>query len=242
MEEAYAQLYQEFVCLRSLCLRQASLLRKLTSALQQKQAETNGDSSEDINGDTNEDINGELNGVLGDLSSITQLDSEYPAYLSSSRSLLPPSLPSLSLPAPVVTPATSCDLQDSPQNTRSVSEVLAQDMFKLSVDTSVQRRDPSPESSVPQSPSSVMSHGGSYNKHLHQNTNHTHRNICPAQNQMPVPGCLNPGYTHALPSGGSMMMSDVALQSHVCEFCQAVFPGDTTTRGQYLQHLYTHIT
>ena len=39
-----------------------------------------------------------------------------------------------------------------------------------------------------------------------------------------------------------MLMSDVALQSNVCEFCQAAFPGDTTTRGEFLRHLYTHIT
>lgn len=41
---------------------------------------------------------------------------------------------------------------------------------------------------------------------------------------------------------GGVLMSDVALQSHVCEFCQAVFPGDTTTRGEFLRHLYTHVT
>lgn len=39
-----------------------------------------------------------------------------------------------------------------------------------------------------------------------------------------------------------MLMSDVALQSHICDFCQAVFPGDTSTRGDFLRHLYTHIT
>lgn len=39
-----------------------------------------------------------------------------------------------------------------------------------------------------------------------------------------------------------MLMSDVALQSHICDFCQAVFPGDTGTRGDFLRHLYTHIT
>lgn len=37
MEEAYSELYQEFVRLRSLCLRQAALLHQLTTALQKNQ-------------------------------------------------------------------------------------------------------------------------------------------------------------------------------------------------------------
>ncbi len=44
-----------------------------------------------------------------------------------------------------------------------------------------------------------------------------------------------------LSESDGMLMSDVALQSHVCEFCQAVFPGDSTTRGEFLRHLYTHV-
>uniref|UniRef100_A0A8C8DT03 Uncharacterized protein n=1 Tax=Oryzias sinensis TaxID=183150 RepID=A0A8C8DT03_9TELE len=42
------------------------------------------------------------------------------------------------------------------------------------------------------------------------------------------------------PSGGALL-SEVALQSHVCEFCQAVFPGETSTRGDFLRHLHTHV-
>ncbi|KAJ8358541.1 hypothetical protein SKAU_G00150660 [Synaphobranchus kaupii] len=41
--------------------------------------------------------------------------------------------------------------------------------------------------------------------------------------------------------GGGLMMSEVALHSQVCEFCQAVFPGNTTTRGEFLRHLTAHI-
>ena len=41
---------------------------------------------------------------------------------------------------------------------------------------------------------------------------------------------------------GGLLMSDVALQSHVCDFCQAVFPGNTTTKGEFIRHLHTHIT
>lgn len=37
MEEAYRELYQEFIRLRSLCLRQAAMLHQLTTALQKQQ-------------------------------------------------------------------------------------------------------------------------------------------------------------------------------------------------------------
>uniref|UniRef100_A0A8C6V5U4 Uncharacterized protein n=1 Tax=Neogobius melanostomus TaxID=47308 RepID=A0A8C6V5U4_9GOBI len=146
MEEAYAQLYQEFVRLRTLCLRQASLLQQLTSALKQQQGTGNRTNNyRDII---------ETNGDLSDITSMPdQLDSEYPIYLKSATHY-----------PPVLTTATSC---------------------------------------------------------------------APLPLQPPVPSC---------PLLGGAMISDVALQSYVCEFCQAVFPGDTTTRGQYLQHICTHIT
>ncbi|KAJ8260172.1 hypothetical protein GJAV_G00177920 [Gymnothorax javanicus] len=44
-----------------------------------------------------------------------------------------------------------------------------------------------------------------------------------------------------LSQAGGLMMSDVALQSQVCEFCHAVFPGNTTTQGDFLRHVTTHI-
>lgn len=37
MEEAYNELYQQFLRLRSLCLKQAALLQQLTTALQKQQ-------------------------------------------------------------------------------------------------------------------------------------------------------------------------------------------------------------
>ncbi|XP_055040872.1 uncharacterized protein [Misgurnus anguillicaudatus] len=41
---------------------------------------------------------------------------------------------------------------------------------------------------------------------------------------------------------GGLFMSEVTLQSQVCEFCHAVFPGHTSTRGEFLRHLTTHMT
>ncbi|XP_051528350.1 uncharacterized protein zgc:113184 [Myxocyprinus asiaticus] len=41
---------------------------------------------------------------------------------------------------------------------------------------------------------------------------------------------------------GGLFMSEVTLQSQVCEFCHAVFPGHTSTCGEFLRHLTTHMT
>lgn len=73
---------------------------------------------------------------------------------------------------------------------------------------------------------------------------------CCSKNTLSCPLCLcqmsaaaSPSLVSDFPSQpGGLLISDVALQSHVCEFCQAVFPGDTTTRGEFLRHLCTHVT
>lgn len=59
--------------------------------------------------------------------------------------------------------------------------------------------------------------------------------------QTPVSDCSSQVGDLLLQAGGALM-SDVALQSHICEFCQAVFPGDSTTKGEFLRHLCTHVT
>lgn len=198
MEEAYAQLYQEFVRLRTLCLRQASLLQQLTAALRQQRGESNGD--------------------LRDITSLPdQLDSEYPVYLNSAAH-----------PPP-------CGVQGPSGNSGNFSDLLAQDVSRLTVDSAAaQRKDPRPELSVPQSLTSqmILFHGEFIDgkQHLSQNGE---------SERLPALGC---SLLCSDPQTDGVLVSDVALQSHVCEFCQAVFPGDTTTRGQYLQHLYTHIT
>ncbi|KAG7238284.1 hypothetical protein INR49_030995 [Caranx melampygus] len=111
MEEAYNELYQEFLRLRSLCLRQAALLHQLTAALQKQQGAA-----------------ALPNGDLNDMMSIAMLAADRPS--------------------------------------------LVTDFMSLS---------------------------------------------------------------------GGMLMSDVVLQSHVCDFCQAVFPRDSTTKGEFLRHLHTHV-
>ncbi|KAK6466864.1 TRAF family member-associated NF-kappa-B activator-like [Huso huso] len=58
--------------------------------------------------------------------------------------------------------------------------------------------------------------------------------------EMPwMPGCQLDSEVLQL---GGILLSNVTLNSQVCEFCQAVFPSETTTRGEYLRHITAHIT
>ncbi|KAJ3602112.1 hypothetical protein NHX12_029871 [Muraenolepis orangiensis] len=50
-----------------------------------------------------------------------------------------------------------------------------------------------------------------------------------------------PSWDNSLSSGSGIFMSETELQSQMCEFCHAIFPGQTATRGEFLRHLYTHI-
>eukprot|EP00066_Takifugu_rubripes_P023137 XP_011612403.1 PREDICTED: uncharacterized protein LOC105417860 isoform X2 [Takifugu rubripes] len=174
MEEAYSKLYQQFLHLRTLCLRQAALLHQLTKTLQDQKHPDNP-------------------------------SMETPEHLqekpgSSSHNL------------------TAAD--GFSQNMKMFSDLLTTDMSKLAVDRALQT---------------------SENQELAQNVPPL-RSLepfrCPGGN-----GGLSTNMVDIFSSQpDGMLMSDVALQSHICDFCQAVFPGDTSTRGDFLRHLYTHIT
>lgn len=188
MEEAYSELYQEFLRLRALCLRQAALLHQLTKALQKQQGAT------------------VPNGELSDLMSIpVQCTQKIPVY--------PHEKPKMAY-----NPAA---------NVGTFSDLLTEDMSKLCMNVTHQRKD---DGKVEQ-------------KHLSSNPRQAGQ---PGRNRtlhsagLPVTDSLSLDEAHQQLSGG-VLMSDVALQSHVCDFCQAVFPGDTTTGGEFLRHLYTHV-
>uniref|UniRef100_A0AAQ5XQW1 UBZ1-type domain-containing protein n=1 Tax=Amphiprion ocellaris TaxID=80972 RepID=A0AAQ5XQW1_AMPOC len=179
MEDAYNELYQQFLCLRSLCLRQASLLHQLTAALQKQQG-------------------------LDMMSIPVQCTREVPVYPLEKPQLL--------------TAAT--------QNPAAQGIIL--------VDTGLWAQQ---WLSIFNNPSCVHMYSSVFL-------------LCPSLTSSSSPVCLRQAPLTNSPSlaadsmsqPGGPLMSDVALQSHVCEFCQAVFPGDTTTRGEFLRHLYTHVT
>ncbi|XP_034388956.1 uncharacterized protein zgc:113184 isoform X2 [Cyclopterus lumpus] len=172
MEEAYSELYQQFLQLRALCLRQAALLHQLTTALQKRQ----GDAVP--------------NGELIDMMSIpVQCTQELAVSLHG--------------------------MEDGPLE-QMVTPLLSWDFMGWQGASS-----------------SVSNHPGHTNHHSRDRTKHTVG--MPSTDSPSLPrDLLNPS--------DELLMSDVVLQSHVCEFCQAVFPGDAATRGEFLRHLYTHVT
>uniref|UniRef100_A0AAQ4R328 TRAF family member-associated NFKB activator n=1 Tax=Gasterosteus aculeatus aculeatus TaxID=481459 RepID=A0AAQ4R328_GASAC len=170
MEEAYNELYQEFLGLRSLCLRQAALLHKLTAALQKQQGARVP--------------NGQLNLLAEDMS---KLGVGVPRHGEEDGTL-----------------------------EQMVAPLLSWDFTRW-----------------PGASSSVTNHPGQAVDHSRHKTKHTFG--IPARDSPSLPRDL-------LDPSDGLMMSDIVLQSNVCEFCQAVFPGDTTTRGEFLRHLCTHVT
>ncbi|CAK6955754.1 uncharacterized protein zgc:113184 [Scomber scombrus] len=202
MEEAYTELYQEFLRLRSLCMRQAAMLHQLTTALQKQQGAAVS------------------NRELDELTSI-------PVQCTQEILLHPHEKP-----VTAHNPAAQCGVDPLSRNAAIFSDLLAEDMSKLCMNATHQRKD-----------------GGKVEqKHLltldSSNPRQTRRpggnsTLHPARVPVTV-GLSLVGADHH--QCGGVMMSDVALQSHVCDFCQAVFPGDTTTRGEFLRHLYTHVS
>ncbi|XP_062420031.1 uncharacterized protein zgc:113184 isoform X2 [Pungitius pungitius] len=199
MEEAYNELYQEFLGLRSLCLRQAALLHQLTSALQKQQG--------------------------------ARLPIHCTQQMAASLHERPHAL--------TATPRTRA------AQFGTFSDLLAEDMSKLCVGVPRHgKEDGTLEEMVapllswdftrwPGASSSVTNHPGRAVDHKKHRTKHTVG--MPARDSPSLPRDL-------LDPSDGLMMSEVVLQSNVCEFCQAVFPGDTTTRGEFLRHLCTHVT
>lgn len=203
MEEAYNQLYQQFLRLRSLCLRQASLLHQLTAALEKQQGAS------------------VPNGELSDMMSIAvQCTHEIPAY---------PHEKPQPLTAATQNPAAQCGIDHLSRNVGTFSDLLAEDMSKLCVDmTSVKAKQTE----------TLLLTVDSSSESRNPGKNHPggDRALCTA------PVTDSPSLVSDFMGQAGGPRSDVALQSHVCEFCQAVFPGDSTTRGEFLRHLYTHVT
>ncbi|XP_069565890.1 uncharacterized protein [Brachyistius frenatus] len=209
MEEAYAELYQQFLSLRSLCLRQAALLHQLTTALQKQQGVPNGEVSE--------------------MTSVpVQRSCEISAYHHE-------------WPQPrTETPAAQRGVERLPRNMGTFSDLLAEDMSKLCVEMPSRRTE---EVKAEEKALFLFAfdpltcHGASND----ESPDHVDggRTLCTVMTPL-TDGCSAAGGLFS--RSDEPLMSDVALQSHVCEFCQAVFPGDSTTGGEFLRHLYTHVT
>ncbi|XP_061689398.1 uncharacterized protein zgc:113184 [Syngnathoides biaculeatus] len=191
MEAAYKELYQEFVRLRSLCLRQAALLHRLMTTLQEAKGASNGD----LTGNCIQEIPVHFQG--------NTISTHNPAAPSDLYAFLP---------------------------NENTTHLLAEDMSKLSMKLSYgkaqQKMSLGQDSLTNKFPCDAPSERGS----------HHQKSTKMSQSDRQLLGFDLP----SLP--GRLLMSDVTLQSNVCDFCQAVFPGYTTTKGEFLQHLHNHIT
>lgn len=210
MEEAYCELYQQFLRLRSLCLRQAAMLHQLTAALQ-KQGVT------------------VPNGDISDMTSIpVQCTQEIPAYLHEKPQQL----------TMAHSPAAKRADDWLPRDVGASSNLLAEDMSKLCVEGPCQRKE---NEELAQNIAPLLSlessrwQGASSSASKNLGADH----LCGDRTMQTM---MMPGVGDILTPPEGPLMSDVALQSHICEFCQAVFPGASTTRGEFLRHLYTHVT
>lgn len=212
MEEAYAELYQEFLRLRSICLRQAALLHELTTALQKQQG------ASVPNGGGNEMV-----------SIPVQCTYEAPVCLHTT-------------PAPLT--RAPCDADRPSRDVGTASRILAEDMSKLSMDEPfLKKQHLKGEKMDPfmLTLDSSKRHKGSSSKLRTPGKNPPGEDGTLCKVRMAV---ANSAFRSGdfLSCADGALMSDVTLQSHVCDFCQAVFPGDTTTGGEFLRHLHTHVT
>ncbi|XP_075880565.1 uncharacterized protein LOC142887113 isoform X2 [Nelusetta ayraudi] len=214
MEEAYNQLYQQFLCLRSLCLRQASLLNQLTAALQKQQgaAIPHGDSHGTRSTTVQENLRGapEEQTPQGHVPAAGAPQWGFGGDASktgASSTLLSPKVSELHADGGFCQPCPKHEAQDL---------ALARSLETLGWQGA---SCPDPKTAQP----------------LERPVRDTALFTLPATDR--------PFLADDFPShSDGLLMSDVALQSHMCDFCQAVFPGDTTTRGEFLRHLYTHVT
>ncbi|KAK0145534.1 hypothetical protein N1851_015559 [Merluccius polli] len=196
MEQAYNELYSEFVRLRSICIRQAALLQKLSRELHKPHG-------------SNESFGGVA-------SMPVQCSQEH------TQDRIPPLI------------ATNKDASANSgmvPHHRPVTEKLSLNVPRRRDTNKEEEQSPQPASPAVRSPAD--SGAGSYE-------------ATPREKRIEPYG-MAWGYSPLLdgeglhPSGGPFM-SEMELQSQMCEFCHAIFPGQTATRGEFLRHLHTHIT
>ncbi|KAL7843095.1 hypothetical protein AOLI_G00246070 [Acnodon oligacanthus] len=209
MEEAYTALYQEFLRLQALCLKQADMLQRLTQALRRQQG-----------------LPPVSNGDLEDLVSIPIqcTDDESPAYPEGHAQAAP--MQTLALHSrgdPAISPIAGA--MDRLQLNPALGEAnLNSHDETVSMGSTRQKGTLEP---------SIL-------EDLRQAEQRWHSSQPPKQTRRPWSSSFM--NSEMLSQAGGLLMSGVTLQSQVCEFCHAVFPGHTTTRGEFLRHLTTHTT
>ncbi|XP_050959920.1 uncharacterized protein zgc:113184 isoform X1 [Labeo rohita] len=207
MEEAYAALYQEFVRLQSLCLKQAAIIQHLSDTIQRQQG----------------------------LATIPARNFEKPCQSieeNSGHLLHPKECHEQELRHP-----TGPHILDS-QTGNDLSHIdrgLNQLHFNLDVPDQKQGNRDKAEFHNP-----VETTENSAWDDLRRVEQHYYANQTSQRLRRPWSSSFLD--SELVSQAGGLFMSGVTLQSQVCEFCHAVFPGHTSTRGEFLRHLTTHMT
>ncbi|KAG5836271.1 uncharacterized protein zgc:113184 isoform X1 [Anguilla anguilla] len=235
MEEAYEELYREFLRLRSLCLKQAALLRHLTQALAQQKAAAAA---------PNADPRGP--GAVPILCTEDKRGSTTEDWAQAMARLLP---------SAGQTRASTAAAGDG-----RAADVIAGGMDRLQLGSAEEcrgtethraatmgpsvspglNREPAP----PDGPGDELQPEQQLRELFYKavgGINGFDAGDGTTQRRKPLWMFSSFLDSEMLSQGGGLMMSEVALHSQVCEFCHAVFPGNTTTRGDFLRHLTAHI-
>uniref|UniRef100_A0AAZ3SGJ3 Uncharacterized protein n=2 Tax=Oncorhynchus tshawytscha TaxID=74940 RepID=A0AAZ3SGJ3_ONCTS len=224
MEEAYTELYREFLRLRSLCLKQAALLQQLTETLRRQRGEAPvPDGQPSVMAPIPVQC---TQGSLGSLPARPETP------------MVPTHNPAAHRGGIVLSGAFG-----------SLSDLLEGDLGRLRLDfahpgterNAVLKAAPLRPLDLPGgnngevAPSSVSGDSKQAGRFWVDDT---------TRQMFRMPSACGSFLDSEFLSqtGGMMLMSEVTMQSQVCDFCNAVFPGYTTTRGDFLRHLHTHIS
>ncbi|XP_053509000.1 uncharacterized protein zgc:113184 isoform X1 [Ictalurus furcatus] len=228
MEEAYTALYQEFLRLQLLCLKQAEMLQHLTEALRRQQGV-----APVFNGDF-EDLYSEPVRYRRDgLGTFTRAEDQAHAA-HTHKQVAHTHTPAAQTPPPTLPPSgITGDSAVSPLAGALNRLHLEPVQEKVEVDGAAAASGwcETEERSILDELRQVQQRWySSQTPKLQQ------------QQQQRRPWSSSFLTSEMLSEAGGMVMSRITLHSQVCEFCHAVFPGHTTTRGDFLRHLTTHIS
>ncbi|XP_046731309.1 uncharacterized protein zgc:113184 isoform X2 [Silurus meridionalis] len=226
MEEAYTALYQEFLRLQLLCLKQAEMLRHLTEALRRQQGVT------PVFNVNFEDLYSETVPCSRDgLGMFTHTEDRAQAAQLHKQD--------------AHTHVTAAQTHQThtfalnPTGDPGVSP-LAGDLNRLHLEP-VQKK--VEVDGVASASGRIEKEGHSILDELRQVEHNWYSSQTSKQQSKQLRPWSSSFLTSTMMSeAGGILMSRVTLNSRVCEFCHAVFPGHTTTRGEFLRHLTTHIS
>ncbi|KAG7318798.1 hypothetical protein KOW79_017272 [Hemibagrus wyckioides] len=256
MEEAYTALYQEFLRLQLLCLKQAEMLQHLTEALRRQQGAApvfNGN-FEDL---YSEPVQCRRDGLElfnhADYRAQAAHFHKQVAHIHTSAAHIHTSAAHTQTSA-AHTHTSAAQTHTSAAQTHTsalhptgvtddpVVPPLAGALSRLHLEPVQEKEDVDGAASASGRGETEQSSILDELRQVEQRWHTSQRPKQQQQQQQPRLWASSFLTSEMLSEAGGMLMSRVTLHSQVCEFCHAVFPGHTTTRGEFLRHLTTHIS